>query len=123
MLHETAVRPIVRWGQAIQVGKAKQGDASRHKLVACVAGGVEWGVPVMKSEPDEEVWSDASGSWGCGAWWREEWFQSKWDIALRESLARGDGDSIVEREMVTVVVAAAIWGPRWQGRLIRITWL
>lgn len=72
-----------------------------------------------KSQPDEEIWSDASGSWGCGAWWRKEWFQLKWEETLKESLRKGEEDSIAEREFIPVIIAAMVWGPRWRGKLVR----
>ena len=28
--------------------------------------------------PSVEIWSDASGSWGCGAVWGAQWFQVWW---------------------------------------------
>ena len=34
--------------------------------------------PLRSAAPDVEVWSDASGSWGCGAMWQSMWFQVAW---------------------------------------------
>ena len=60
--------------------------------------------------PRCEFWSDASGSWGCGAVWQDQWFQVQW----------GDwpcfaGSSIAAKELLPIVVAVAIWGPSWKG--------
>ena len=33
--------------------------------------------PHRLSNPDLELWSNASGSWGCGAYWQGLWFQVK----------------------------------------------
>ena len=71
-----------------------------------------------RSQPDEEIWSDASGSWGCGAWWGTKWFQLKWAKSLKDSLEEGREDSIAERELIPVVIAAAVWGSRWQGKVV-----
>jgi hypothetical protein len=30
------------------------------------------------AQPDHELWSDASGSWGVGALWKSDWFQVQW---------------------------------------------
>ena len=34
-----------------------------------------------------EFWSDASGSWGCGAVWGGEWFQVSWEECTRFAAA------------------------------------
>ena len=34
--------------------------------------------PSRETNPDHEIWSDASGSLGCGAHWRGLWFQAEW---------------------------------------------
>ena len=62
--------------------------------------------------PSSHVFSDASGSYGCGAvadgigWFKAEWPES-WDSI-----------HISAKELVPVVVAAAIWGSRWAGKLV-----
>ena len=77
----------------------------------------DWnGVSMLSSlgvrEPDEAVTSDASGHWGCGAYWRSVWFQLAWeDPSQRENIAT--------QEQVPIVVAAAIWGRHWHGLHIR----
>jgi len=47
----------------------------------------------LPMEPDAVLWSDASGSWGCGAYSGVQWFQCKWSdtwqpfaIAVKELL-------------------------------------
>ena len=62
----------------------------------------------QRFQPDEEVWSDASGGWGCGAHWKQRWFQCKWVHSLNEGLSDpASEDSIAWREMVPIVVAGA----------------
>ena len=46
--------------------------------------------------------SDASGAWGCGAAWRTQWLQLRWPDV-----------NIAIKEMVPVILAAAVWGPVW----------
>ena len=47
--------------------------------------------------PGVDLWSDASGSWGCGAVWGPDWFQVEWSqwpeasIAAKELLRVGPG--------------------------------
>ena len=54
--------------------------------------------------------SDASGSWGCGAFVGEslEWFQLKWPGAWADM-------HIAAKELYPIVIGAAVWGSRWTG--------
>ena len=58
--------------------------------------------------------SDASGSWGCGAWSGSSWFQLEWPAAARDF-------HISFKELFAGLVAAAVWGERWRGS--RVQWL
>ena len=64
--------------------------------------------------PDKTFYSDASGSWGCGAHWESEWFQLPWDrvTEMREM-------NIATQELLPVVVAAAIWGRQWSDLCVQ----
>ena len=62
--------------------------------------------------PTIEVVSDASGSWGCGAFHSSLWFQYQWPESWQ-------GCHIAAKEMVPIVFAAAIWGPSWSGQRIK----
>ena len=56
--------------------------------------------------------TDASGSFGCGAFSLENgWFQLEWP----ESWSRVH---IAAKELVPMVIAAALWGPHWHGSCI-----
>ena len=61
-------------------------------------------------EPREEMVSDASGRWGCGAAWSGEWFQIQW-----ESIPGTEERGIMPKELLPIVVATAVWGKRWSG--------
>ena len=60
--------------------------------------------------PSIEIWSDASGEWGCGAWWGCNWFQVQWNDWPVFSNA-----SIAAKELLPIIVAVAMWGPQWVG--------
>lgn len=64
--------------------------------------------------PDKTFYSDASGSWGCGAHWESEWFQLPWDqvTEMRQM-------NIASQELLPVVMAAAVWGRQWSGLCIQ----
>ena len=62
--------------------------------------------------PSVHVFSDASGSFGCGAivldggWFNHEW-PSCWSAK-----------EIAAKELLPIVLAAVLWGPHWAGRHI-----
>lgn len=65
-----------------------------------------------RAAPSIHVFSDASGSFGSGAFQvGGSWCQLQWPDLQR-------GSSIAVLELVPVVVAAAIWGSQWQGQLV-----
>ena len=57
--------------------------------------------------------ADASGSWGCGAFEKDSlcWFQIQWPQSWQCV-------NIVVKEMLPLVVGAAIWGSRWEGHRV-----
>lgn len=62
--------------------------------------------------PSVHVYSDAAGSVGCGAFQvGGSWWALRWPDAWT-------GSSIAVLELVPVVVAAALWGWQWCGRLV-----
>ena len=71
--------------------------------------------------PSVEIWTDASGSFGCGALCPtlSRWFQLPW----RGTETCRDMDrsrSITWMELLPVVVACAVWGPRLKGQTITV---
>ena len=64
-----------------------------------------------RQRPTTEMASDASGSWGCGAWHDSRWFQVKWDAASQEL-------PIMVKEMLPIVLACERWGPLWQNQRV-----
>ena len=64
------------------------------------------------SEPSWTVVSDASGSWGCGAFCNSHWFQISWshDTSLH---------SIAFLELLPIVVAGIVWGKQWKNCQVR----
>ena len=65
--------------------------------------------PLRAASPEVELWSDALGSWGCGAYWCGLWFQDPWGhlpIATQ---------GIAAKELFPIVVASVLWGHAWTG--------
>ncbi len=65
---------------------------------------------VEAEEPHVVLVSDASESWGCGAAGGDRWFQLSWSFT-GEVCDWG----IMPKEMLPIVIAAAVWGSRWRG--------
>ena len=74
--------------------------------------GVSMLTPGLRQSPQHVVTSDASGHWGCGAYCMAEWFQLSWQGT---PLANA---SIAVKELVPLVVAAALWGRQWSGSTV-----
>ena len=68
-------------------------------------------LPPPSSFPSLEITSDASGSWGCGAWHGHHWFQVKW-------CSRAEPLSITEKELISIILALVAWGDTWAHRQI-----
>lgn len=71
-----------------------------------------WSVGIHS--PDITVFSDASGSWGCGAFYSSHWFHMQWPPHAQEF-------SIAVKELFPVVIAAALYGKLWSGCLVQFT--
>lgn len=54
--------------------------------------------------------SNASGLWGCGALR----FQLSW-----AGLGTSKEQSITVKELLPIVIVAALWGPEWSGKIVR----
>jgi len=55
--------------------------------------------------------SDASERWGCGAFSEQSWLKVQWPEAIQQA-------HITVKEMVPIVLAAAVWGGRWSGKTV-----
>ena len=64
-----------------------------------------------KGNPDIILTSDASGSWGCGAFSDAGWFQQCWSSNTCEY-------HITAKELIPIVIAMAVWGCSWTNKSI-----
>lgn len=62
--------------------------------------------------PAKEMASDASGTWGCGAWHGTRWFQVRWGAVSVEL-------PIMTKELLPIILACELWGPQWEGHCIQ----
>ena len=79
---------------------------------------VQWnGISLLSAlgeqQPSVTLTSDASGSWGCGAYWGSHWFQLAWS----NTACRADSN-IATKELIPIVIAAAVWGQHWTGQVV-----
>ena len=65
-----------------------------------------------RSSPEVILTSDALGSWGCGAYWNTRWLQYHWSPDTADS-------NITIKELIPIVLAAAIWGYEWENKAIQ----
>ena len=68
---------------------------------------------VVPPYPTVSITSDASGTWGCGAYSSaREWFQLRWPESW-------SGVHITVKELLPIVLGVALWGRKWRGSTIR----
>lgn len=63
--------------------------------------------------PEIVLATDASGSWGCGAVWPPHWFHLPWT-------SDWSGTNIAVKELVSIILAAAVWGEAWAHRRVLV---
>ena len=98
----------------------------RVSLTACAKADIQWwlnflpswnGVSLMlqpnwEPAPDLNLFTDASGSIGYGAYFQGAWIAETWgDQHLRHS--------IQWKELFAILAATATWGDQWSGKKIR----
>ena len=96
----------------IRITKEFRSDLEWWFQMATAWNGTSILSPLKAMNPDGEITSDASGSWGCGAFHQDKWFQLQWDP---HSLPL----NITGKELLPIIMAAAVWGKQWSGKTIR----
>ena len=68
------------------------------------------GAALISGSHDNDIilTTDASGSWGCGAWCGTAWFQLQWN-------AKSQCLQIAVKELIPVLIASFLWGDKWRG--------
>ena len=66
---------------------------------------------LLLQDPSHHLFTDASGSWGCGALAAPVWFSLAWQgLPVLQSIAL--------KELFPVVLACSVWGCQWHGLYI-----
>ena len=69
---------------------------------------------ILPEEPSTTIYTDASGSWGCGALLSNgQWFQLQWPTSW-------EAVHIAAKEMVPIAVAVAVWGRQLSGQSLLV---
>ena len=106
-LQQVGARP----SHHIRLNAAAQGDIIWWHVFIDMWNGISLAWDLGYHSPEIIAYSDASGSWGCGGFVEEHWFQYRW----RE---HHQAISIASKELIPVVISAAIFGRHWSGRLV-----
>ena len=69
------------------------------------------GISYLATNASSQFASDASGTWGCGAWHGSSWFQWQWGVLSRNL-------DIAVKELLPILLAVLIWGPAWRGQSV-----
>ena len=62
---------------------------------------------------DCSIYTNASGSWGCGGIFRDKWFQYAWTAEWLEI-------GIMTKELLPIVISCAVWGPAIYQKSIEV---
>ena len=108
LLHGVPMHPLKP--HPIRLSREFRSDLAWWRMFVAEWNGVSF-LPPPKHLPTIEMASDASGSWGCGAWHGDHWFQFRWD-------RRSAHLSIMIKELFPIIVACAVWGSAWRGRRV-----
>ncbi len=73
--------------------------------------GVSMLVKPTHNPPDVDLYTDASGGLGCGAWSGTRWFQYFWPHEFGTH-------SIAVKELLPVVMACVVWGRSWRRKAV-----
>lgn len=106
----TTVRRLDRY---VRLNASARSDIEWWHQFCSSWNGVSMMSAINKAQPAALVTSDASGSWGCGAFSGAKWFQLKWVGPIVDY-------HITVKELVPVVLAAAMWGAGWRGKTIKV---
>ena len=106
-------RPRSTQGQAapVQLNRGFRIDLAWWQCFVQDWNGVSF-LPTSTSCPVCTVASDASGWWGCGAWFACQWFQVPWDASTCVL-------PIAVKELLPILVDGAVWGHTWSGHRVQ----
>eukprot|EP00731_Ephydatia_muelleri_P011790 Em0006g684a len=94
----------------IRLNRAFRADLAWWRMLAANWNGTGL-ISQDRITPTVKLYTDAAGSWGCGASWNQQWFQVQWSESATPLPISG-------KEMLPIIMAAATWGAQWHGQLV-----
>ena len=110
LLHATGSRPD--GNSTIRLNRECRADVAWWEEFVGRWNGRSFLCPPPHNLPMAEMASDASGSWGCGAWHGSSWFQVPWDDSAHTL-------SIAAKELIPFVLACVAWGHTCHAHQVR----
>ena len=101
----------------LRLNKAFHSDLAWWRLFLRKWNGTAMMSTICTKPAQHSVTSDASGSWGCGAFSGQQWFQIAWSNYPQTDLI---DQSIAVKEMLPIIVACFLWGYQWAGEHVGI---
>ena len=92
----------------IRLSKSARSDILWWSVFISSWNGISYMLPAT---PEIYLLADTSGSWGCVAIWNSHWFQIQWPDQWSAA-------NIAIKEMLPIVVAAAVWGSQWTNQFV-----
>ena len=106
-----AVKACLKPGQIRRLNREAQAELSWWSLLLTYWPGTLIQQFLILRQPDRHLYTDASGSWGCGAWCQTYWFQLPWECLPPHGLHYPEG-------ACTHCAGHSSWGPMWRGSLV-----
>ena len=108
-----AIASLAKPHHHIRLNAALRSDVGWWQAFIREWNGISLLSAICPSTPTTSITSDTSGSWGCGAFWDCFWFQLAWD-----NFPDYVNENIATKELLPIVIAAAIWGKHWYGEIV-----
>ena len=95
----------------VRLNAAFRSDLAWWRVFLATWNGVSLLADRGPSPPDVDLYTDAAGAHGCGAWAGTEWFQYTWPPEFQ-------AHSIAVKELLPIVMACVVWGKNWARRSV-----
>ena len=106
-------KSVHRRDRPIRLNKSFHSDLAWWRLFLTQWNGVAMMPTLTNKRPEYTVTSDASGSWGCGAFCDNLWLQIPWSDSTALL-----SQSIAVKEMIPIIASCVVWGHDWRGKHI-----
>ena len=95
----------------IRLNKEFRSDLTWWQVFLEAWNGVSMLTEQTHDPPDVDLYTDAAGACGCGAWAGRHWFQYFWPQEF-------GSHSIAVKELLPIVMACMVWGRSWRQKAV-----